>query len=236
MENKLQFLKEIDFYGKEPEFYLKGKPKKVTWIGRIFTIFYILIYFVIFIYKLIRLFTRADLSFYDSDSEGSEDLSIHITKEDFYFNFAIINSFTGEPFLDETIFQPYAYFNNDPVEIKPCTIDKFGSHYKELIDIDNLDKYYWYQDFNFTLKAYADSYYIQLLPCQNSSENNNHCKSQEVIDEYINGNDLVVNLQDVLVTPKNYSYPVERRITDIYSYLYKKYWTIYLYRNSNCKY
>ena len=48
MENKLQFLKEIDFYGKEPEFYLKGKPKKVTIIGRIFTILYILLYIVFF--------------------------------------------------------------------------------------------------------------------------------------------------------------------------------------------
>ena len=214
-------LKEIDFYGKEPEFYMNRKAKKVTVIGRIFTAFYIIIYFVFFIYKLIRLFTRSDLSFYDSDSEGSEDLSMHITKEDFYFNFALINSYTGEPFLDETVFQPYAFFNDDPVEIRPCTIDKFGSHYKDLIDKENLDKFYCYQDFNFTLKAYTDSYYIQVYPCQNSSENNNHCKSPEVIDEYINGNDLIVNLQDVIVTPKNYSYPVERRITDIYSYLFK---------------
>ena len=213
--------KQIDFYAKGPEFYLKGEPKKVTWIGRIFTILYILMYLVFFIYKLIRLFTRADLSFYDSDSEGREDLSVHITKEEFYFNFEIINTYTEEPFLDKTIFQPLAFFNNDPVEIKPYTIDKFRSHCKELIDQENLDKYYFYQDFNFTFETYADSYYIQLFPCQNSSENNNHCKPQEVIDEYVNGNNLKVNLQDVLVTPKNYSYPVERRITDIYSYLYK---------------
>ena len=125
MESRLIFFKEIDFYGKEPEFYFNGRPKKITIIGRIFTLFYILLYFVFFIYKLIRLFTRADLSFFDSSSEGSEDLSMRLTKEEFYFNFAFINSETGEPFLDETIFQPLAYFNNHPVEIKPCTRDDY---------------------------------------------------------------------------------------------------------------
>ena len=221
MESKLQFLKEIDFYGKEPEFYLKGKPKKVTIIGRIFTILYILLYIVFFVYKLIRLFNRSDLQFFDSDSEGSETLSMHITQEDFYFNLGFVNSETGEPFLDETIFQPLAFFNNEPVEIKPCTLDKFGSHYQELFDEPNLDQYYCFQDFDYTLTAYVDSFYIQVLTCQNSTENNNHCKPQEEIDEHIDGNDMMVRLQDVLIRPQNFSNPVERRITDVYSYLFK---------------
>ena len=221
MDNIFAGIKEIDFYGKEPEFYLNRRPKKVTIIGRIFTIIYILLYFVFFGYKLIRLFKRTDLSFYDSDSEGSESLSFHMTKEDFYFNFAFIDSETGLAFLDETIYQPYAFFNDDPVEIKPCTIDKVGSEYVRFFDEPNLDQYYCFQEFDFTLQAYVDSFYIQIIPCKNSSENNYHCKPQEVIDDFINGNDMTVRLQDVLVTPKNYSNPVERRITDVYSYLFK---------------
>ena len=221
MESRLLFLKEIDFYGKEPEFYLKGRPKKVTIIGRILTIIYVLLYFVFFIYKLIRLFSRSDLQFFDSDSEGSESLSMHITKEDFYFNLGFVNSETFEPFLDETIFQPLAFFNDEPVEIKPCTIDKFGSHYQGLFDEPDLDQYYCFQDFDYTVTAYADSFYIQILTCQNSTENNNHCQPQEVIDEFIDGNDMMVRLQDVLIRPHNFSNPVERRITDVYSYLFK---------------
>ena len=146
---------------------------------------------------------------------------MHITKEDFYFNLGFVNSETGEPFLDETIYQPVAFFNDELVEIKPCTIDKFGSHYTELFDEPNLDQYYCFQDFDYTLTAYVDSFYIQILTCKNSSENNNHCKPQEVIDEFIDGNDMMVRLQDVLIRPKNFSNPVERRITDIYSYLFK---------------
>ena len=221
MDNIFTGIKEIDFYGKEPEFYLNKRPKKVTIIGRIFTIIYILLYFVFFGYKLIRLFSRSDLSFYDSDSEGSESLSFHMTKEDFYFNFAFIDSETGLAFLDETIYQPLAFFNDEPVEIKPCTIDKVGSEYVKFFDEPNLDQYYCFQEFDYTLQAYVDSFYIQIIPCKNSSDNNYHCQPQEVIDEFINGNDMMVRLQDVLVTPKNYSYPVERRITDVYSCLFK---------------
>ncbi len=35
----LKFIKTIDFYGKEPEFYYKDKSSKKTWLGRIFTIY-----------------------------------------------------------------------------------------------------------------------------------------------------------------------------------------------------
>ena len=34
----LSFIIEIDLYIKQPEFYLKGKPKKATWIRTILTI------------------------------------------------------------------------------------------------------------------------------------------------------------------------------------------------------
>ena len=41
-----EFLKGIDFFGKLPEFYIKGRPKQVTIIGRIFTIIFIALLFI----------------------------------------------------------------------------------------------------------------------------------------------------------------------------------------------
>ena len=64
MESNCDFIKEIDFYGKPPELYFKGKTKKVTWIGRIFTIIFIFIYIVFFDYKLYRISQRIDITFY----------------------------------------------------------------------------------------------------------------------------------------------------------------------------
>ena len=219
---KISSIREIDFYGKEPEFYLKGKPQIKTVVGTIFTFLYMAIYITYFIYKLIRMFFRSDLAFYDSDSEGSETLSMHLTKDNFYFTFTFINAMTGEPFLDETVFYPVASFNEEElIEMKPCTKDKVGSKYMELYENAYLDQNYCLEKLNHSIVAYQDYFYIAILPCKNDSENNYHCKPKEVIDEYLNGGNIIIKLEDIIVTPKNYSYPVKQRLTEIYSYIFK---------------
>ena len=65
---KFSFIKEIDLFGKEPEIYYKGKPKKTTIIGRVFTWLYIVIYIAFFIYKTIRVVNREDVSFQETNS------------------------------------------------------------------------------------------------------------------------------------------------------------------------
>ena len=45
----LSSFREIDFYGKEPEFYLKGKPQIKTVVGTIFTFLYMAIYYLFYI-------------------------------------------------------------------------------------------------------------------------------------------------------------------------------------------
>ena len=219
----LSIFDELDFYGKDPEFYLKGKPQIKTTIGRVLTIIYIIIYIAYFIYKLIRMFLRADLEFYDSNSEGSETLILQLTNENFYFTFTIINALTGEPFLDETIYYLVASFNEEEIiEVKPCTLDKIGSNYKHLFDKDPyLENYFCLEKMDYSVIAYQDYFYISIYPCTNSSENNYHCQPKEVIDENLNGASILVRMEDILVTPRNYSYPIRHRISEIYSYAFK---------------
>ena len=221
MECSLSFIKEIDFYGKHPEFYLEGKTKKVTVIGRIFTVLYIFLYMAYFVYKLYRTFTRADLAFFDSDSEGSSTLSMDINKENFNFMFTFLDGSTGEAFQDETIYYPIAYFNDEVIEMRPCSIDNIGSQYIDLFDDPQLDKYYCIENLNRNLIAYRDYFYIQIMACRNSSENNNHCQPKEVIDSYLNGNDMIIKLEDILLNPKDYNFPIKQIVTDIYSYIFK---------------
>lgn len=218
----LSCIKELDFYGKEPKLYLKGKPEITTTIGTIFTILYIAIYFTFFIYKLIRMFTRVDLSFYDYNSEGIDTLSLQLTEENFYITFTFINGLTGEPFLDETIYYPIVTFNEEEIiEVKPCNIENIGPENAELFDDPYLDHYYCLESINQSVIPYQDYFYISILPCKNDSENNFHCKPKEVIDEYLNGNSIIIKLKDILLAPKNYSYPVKQRLTEIYSYIFK---------------
>ena len=219
------FLEEIDFYGKMPEFYFNGNPKKVSFIGLIFTIIFIIIYIAIFIYKLYRMFQRIDITFYDSYSDRGEIPSINVTNENFYIAFSIYDGSIGEPFIDETIYYPVAYFKDNEteqnLEIRPCSIDKIGSKYKKFFVDSPLDKYYCFNKINHTLKAYMNSFAFKIYPCKNTSENNNHCKSKEIIDFYLNGNNFVIILEDIIITPLKFERPVKERTNELYTTLYK---------------
>ena len=76
----LKFIKTIDFYGKEPEFYYKDKSSIKTWLGRIFTILYITIYIIFFIYKINRMVKRKDVTFYDTNTNKGEIPSIKLIR------------------------------------------------------------------------------------------------------------------------------------------------------------
>ena len=69
--------------------------------------------------------------------------------------------------------------------------------------------------------GYQDYFLIRLFPCKNSTENNNHCKPKEEIDNYIHYNYLSINLQDIQLTPLNYSSPVKHKITNVEGFIFK---------------
>ena len=216
MKAFLELIRGIDFYGKEPVFYYKGKVKKISTIGRIFTLLIIILYIVFFVYKLKRLFSRVDLSFYDYYIEN-DDTTIHMTKENFYFNFAFFNIYTNEPYINETIMYPIAFYNEKFFALEPCTLDKFGSHYTKEFDEPYLDKFYCFPEFNYTFRPFIDNFHIYIAPCKHSDD----CQDKDFIGREIDSTFIYIRLQDVMITPQNYSYPVERRVVNLYSYLYK---------------
>ena len=229
MDCDFSFIKEIDFFGKNPEFYINGKPKKVTCIGRIFTVLYVVIYIIYFAYKLYRMFERVDITFYDINSENEEISSIFLTNENFYLTFSLFNFSDGEPFIDESIYYPIVYFINDEtgiteeIETEKCSLDKVGSNYTKLFENQELDKYYCLKKINHTLKTYTNSYNIRIFPCKNNSENNNKCRTKEEIDEYLNYNDFMINFEDILITPNNFQFPIKPRINFVYTTFFKNF-------------
>jgi len=64
---------------------------------------------------------------------------------------------------------------------------------------------------------------INIHPCVNSTENNNHCKPKEIIDEYLSGTFVSILAKDIGLEPANYSYPVVPQFQDIYSTIDKSY-------------
>ena len=219
----LKILKEIDFFGKSPEFYINGKPKKISYIGRIFTFIFIIIYIIIFVYKLYRMFRRVDITFYDSYSYADKIPSIQITNENFYLIFTLSDS-DYQPFIDETIYHPIAYFIDEEIEeiqLERCNLEKIGSKYRSFFNGYQLDNYYCLKNVNYTFKSYSNSIKIKLFPCKNNTENNNHCKPKEIIDEYLNGRDFTVYFEDILITPLKYNSPVKESINQVFTTIYK---------------
>ena len=214
MEKFFGFLKEFDFFGKLPEFYFKRKPKQATIIGRILTLLYIFIYILLLIYKLYRMSKRIDITFYDSYSNTDETPVIHITKENFSMLFAIYND-SNIPFIDESIYYPVAYFNGEvskEIDIVRCDFDKIGSKYKQFFSDKEINNYYCLNNIDFILKPYENSIFVELYPCKNTTENNNHCKPKELIEENLNNKLLKIFFEDIDITPLNYDNPIKEKL------------------------
>ncbi len=235
---KCHYLKDVDMFGKEPELYYKKSSKKTSWMGRIFSILFVLAYFAFFVYKLIRMLQRKDVSFYDTFTYADEPSEVKITNENFYGGFGIEDPETYDTFIDESIYFPKAYFkraekkgddfNWDTVELElePCKLEKFGSSYQEKFRSKQLNNLYCIKNMDFVLEGHFsyDRYsflYFQFFPCINTTEKQD-CKPLEIIDQYLKNTFVQFQWQDIELNSKNYSYPIKPRDVDIYTTVGKK--------------
>ena len=212
-----EFLSSIDFFGKSPELYIKGRPKQVTIIGRIFTLIFITIYILIFCYKVYRMSIRVDITFYDSYSNTDEKPTIKITKENFTLVFAVFDEY-GEPFIEESIYYPLAFFYDGDftqINIERCDPDKIGHQYQQYFANTDISNFYCITDINYEMVPYKNSIRIEIFPCKDNNENETYCESNEVIEEYLNNLLFIVYFQDIMLTPLNYSTPVKKRINNL---------------------
>ena len=231
-------LKEFDLFGKKAILYYKGRNKKTSLIGNILTFSFIFLYFALFLYKLIRMMKKVDVSFYDTFTYQAEPPAINLSSNIFYGGFAIEHPVTYDVFIDEGIYYPKAYFkraerkgNNfewtiTEIELERCKLEKFGSFYQEIFKLKPLNNYYCFKNVNFTLEGHYtyDSYsffYIQFFPCVNKT-GKNICKPLEEIDFYLKNTFVSFLIENIELTPKNYKYPVRARDQDIYTTIGKK--------------
>jgi hypothetical protein len=233
-----KFLKNIDIFDKSFELYYKGKSKKSTYIGSIFTICYGVIYFSFFLYKILRMINKRDITFYDTTAHLEEIPEIDATNENFYGGFALEHPETYDNFIDETIYYPKAYYKigrlegDDwiwtikEIELEKCQLEKFGSTYKDKFKNKKLNNLYCFKNVNDKLLGhfsydYYSFYFIQLFPCRNTTENSK-CQTREKMDYYLKSTFVSFQLQDIEITPLNFSHPVIGRDLDVYATVGKK--------------
>ena len=229
----LNCIKNFDKFGKAANLYYERKEKRTSWIGFIFSIIYIIVYFYIFLYKLLRMLKKVDVSIYDTFAYIEKPPSINLNNNNFYVGFGLETPEKYNPFIDKTIYDAKAFFkegkrnggewkwNTKEIEIVKCNLEYFGENFREKFKTNSIDNLYCLKEINKTLYGHYSYdiyslFFIQLFPCRNSTENNNHCKPKEIIDEYLNGTYFCMEFEDVELTPQNYSVPTRPRNQDVY--------------------
>ena len=230
---RCRLLKDIDMFGKDPEIYYKGRPKKTSWIGRIFSVIFVSIYFLFFIYKLIKMLKKVNVTFYDTFTYAAEPPDIKITKDNFYGGFALEDPVFYNTFIDESIYYPKAFFKRaekqgddfdwqvEELELEPCKLENFGSAYHESFEKKDLKNLYCFKKMDFILEGHFSYdlysfFYIQFYPCVNTT-NKTDCKPLDKIQYYLNNTFVSFQFQDVELTPDNYENPFRPRSVDIYT-------------------
>lgn len=224
-----KLIKEVDLFGKEPDIYYKGKQRKTTMIGRIFTWIYISFYIFFFIYKLIRMFKRLDVSFSETNGSSGGLPLIHLNKEIFTYGLALSDDL-GQPIFDETIYSPVAFlvgmktingipnFFNHTINFERCDINDFGQNFKRFTTKMNLSNYYCLKNFDVDFEGYtaAENYttlIINIKKCKGHTKNGVPCKSDTEIKNRLNRKNLIIFSEDFDLTPNDYEKPVKEKFT-----------------------
>ena len=227
------FIKDIDMFGKMPEFYIKGKSKKTTWIGRIFTIIFAGLYACFFIYKLTQMIKRVDVTFYDTFAFKGETPSIKLSSDNFYGGFGIMSPLTEDTFVDESFYYAKATFwsgkkvngkwdwKSQDIPLEKCKLEKFGTKFQDMFKDKNLENLYCLSNVDVTLEGYATSesfsyFDVQLFPCVNRPG----CVPVEMLQALLAKNTFQFKMQDIEMTPQDYKNPAQPREKDISGPIY----------------
>ena len=225
-------LEDLDLFSKTPELYYKGKSQKSALIGRIFTVIYAVAYAAFFIYKVIRMYLKIDITFFQTETFTGEIPSLKLNNDLFYGAFALQDQQTGKTFIDETIYYPVAIFrmghkneNNEWIwedrilGTEPCQLEKFGSKYRSIFS-DKLENMYCLSDVDVTIQGHTtydvySFFYVLFYPCVNDGILRTNCKSYDKIAEKLQNTFLTVKMQDIELTPHLYKTPVQERSREL---------------------
>ena len=241
-----QFLSEFDLFGKEPEFYFKGKPQRTSKFGKFLTYFYIAIYVGFFFYKIVRMLQKVDITFYESYAYSGIP-SIKLTNDLFYGGFSL------NGVIDHLLYYPVVYYyeghrvNGEMIwdypykmpELEICQLEKFGKKYRDIFKNKDLSHSYCLKNVEeITLEGYShlDSFkylYVAFMPCVGTHPiTGETCHPPANVSSYfLQGAKITFNIEDIELTPHLYdtpSQPLEKDITgpcfltlyqQIYTYL-----------------
>ena len=227
-----EIITDFDLFGKEPEFYYKGKAQKTSYFGLIFSILYVILYIAYFIYKIVRMIQKVDIDFYETNAFSGTP-SIALNNENFYAGFSIGGM------IDKTLYYPAIQYwvetrtegiKNDPIvkniELEVCQLEKFGKKHQDLYKDKPLENFYCIKDIQEDLIGYGSLdtfsyYYIMIFPCIGTHPDGTQCKPIDEVKNFFQKTFLEFTVQDIELTPKDYDKPSEPLIKDITTPVFK---------------
>ena len=222
------FLTDFDLFGKLPELYYKGKSKKSSILGIVLTVIYIVLYIAFLIYKLVRMFKRIDVTFYDSYTFKGLP-SIKLTNNEFYGGFAMGGMVDKKMYYLTVDYVSKVKVNGvwqDTVkrlDTEVCKLEWFGSEYQEIFADQPLHKYYCIKDVSgMVLEGYSNlerfSYFhVKFYPCVNTTDEGEECHPYDLRKKFFTQNIVELKFQNNELNPEDYKTPVIRRELDMNS-------------------
>ena len=227
------FLTDFDLFGKTPELYYNGKSKKSSTFGIVLTIIYIILYIAFLIYKLVRMFKRIDMTFYDSYTFKGLP-SIKLTNNEFYGGFGMGGRIDEQMYYLTVNYVRQAKVNgvwveeeNRELETEICRFEMFGPDYQEIFADQPLKNYYCIKDVkDLVLEGYSNlerySYFnVKFYPCIGVTKDGIPCYDYNTKKLFFTQNVIELKLQDNDLNPEDYKMPVARRQVDMNSPVFK---------------
>ena len=227
------FLTDFDLFGKTPELYYNGKSKKSSTFGIVLTIVYIILYIAFLIYKLVRMFKRIDMTFYDSYTFKGLP-SIKLTNNEFYGGFGMGGRIDEQMYYLTVNYVRQAKVNgvwveeeNRELETEICRFEMFGPDYQEIFADQPLQNYYCIKDVkDLVLEGYSNlerySYFnVKFYPCVGVTKDGIPCYDYNTKKLFFTQNVIELKLQDNDLNPEDYKMPVARRQVDMNSPVFK---------------
>lgn len=224
----------FDLYGFTPSLFIGGYHRNGSVLGIISTIISIIAEISISIFFFLKLFNTNEFTVITSETNPEGIESVEISKNSFYFTFALEDPFSYKSFIDEGIYYPKVTYklakrNKEEgliwtvkdLEYGPCELSDFHHTYQKYFENHNLSNSYCIKNLNESLKGiFQKSEYsflfIELFECRNSTEKNN-CKSQKEIDYYLDGTFISIQYQGLNIDPNNYHSPNLSTISEYYT-------------------
>ena len=243
MSSKMSLIN-FDIYARRVGFFYKNRERISSYCGLLLTFIYVVASLVLFVYYMIITTQRKEIRVYDSSLYSKEMPVINISKNYFYFAFGLEDPTTLNRFVDESIYIPEVVYidrakingefktlNRLTLPLEKCQEGTFGEDYQHLFVDGELANSYCLKDFDYNLTFQGGFKYekmsyvrIKIFPCKNSTENNNRCKPQKEIDNYLTSGYFSILLKDIGLNPSNYSYPVIPTLQDLYTTVDKRFY------------